>query len=389
MIFNLYSIFINKCLYIEIHWFSMDNKDILYYLALQSAEGIGDIIAKKLISRCGSAQAVFEEKHYILGKINGIGSLVIKGLKNSSLLISAEKEIEFINKNNINVTTYLDEDYPEKLKHCIDGPILLFQKGNINLKKKKIISIVGTRIITNYGKSFLKEFIQELKKYDPVIISGLAYGIDIFTHQLAMENSLQTIAVLAHGLDNVYPKVHQKDAAKMLENGGLISEFWSNTNPDRENFVKRNRIVAGLSEATIVVESAAKGGSLITADIANSYNRDVFAVPGRTSDTYSKGCNQLIKSNKAAMITSVRDLEYILNWKVEDLKAKNIQKQLFIELDENEKNIYNYLLNEGKQNLDVIALNCKFPIQKTVSVLLNLELKGVAKPLPGKMFEAV
>jgi len=367
----------------------MDNKDILYYLALQSAEGIGDIIAKKLISRCGSAQAVFEEKHYILRKINGIGSLVIKGLKNSSLLISAEKEIEFINKNNINVTTYLDEDYPEKLKHCIDGPILLFQKGNINLKEKKIISIVGTRIITNYGKSFLKEFIQELKKYDPVIISGLAYGIDIFTHQLAMENSLQTIAVLAHGLDNVYPKVHQKDAAKMLENGGLISEFWSNTNPDRENFVKRNRIVAGLSEATIVVESAAKGGSLITADIANSYNRDVFAVPGRTSDTYSKGCNQLIKSNKAAMITSVRDLEYILNWKVEDLKAKNIQKQLFIELDENEKNIYNYLLNEGKQNLDVIALNCKFPIQKTVSVLLNLELKGVAKPLPGKMFEAV
>jgi len=376
-------------LYIEIHWFSMDNKDILYYLALQSAEGIGDIIAKKLISRCGSAQAVFEEKHYNLKKINGIGSLVIKGLKNSTLLISAEKEIEFINKNNINVTTYLDEDYPEKLKHCIDGPILLFQKGNINLKKKKIISIVGTRIITNYGKSFLKEFIQELKKYDPVIISGLAYGIDIFTHQLAMENSLQTIAVLAHGLDNVYPKVHQKDAAKMLENGGLISEFWSNTNPDRENFVKRNRIVAGLSEATIVVESAAKGGSLITADIANSYNRDVFAVPGRTSDTYSKGCNQLIKSNKAAMITSVRDLEYILNWKVEDLKAKNIQKQLFIELDENEKNIYNYLLNEGKQNLDVIALNCKFPIQKTVSVLLNLELKGVAKPLPGKMFEAV
>ena len=366
----------------------MKNTQILYHLALQSVDGIGAISAKKLISHCGSAQAVFKEKANNLNKITGIGSRIIKGLKNTKLMHNAEAELVFINKKNIKVTSFLDDDYPEKLKHCIDGPILLFQKGNINLKEKRIISIVGTRKITNYGKSFLKEFISEVKKYDPIIISGLAYGIDIFAHQLAMENNLQTIAVLAHGLDNIYPKIHKKEAVKMLENGGLFTEFWSNTNPDRENFVKRNRIVAGLSEATIVIESVEKGGSLITADIANSYNRDVFAVPGRVTDIYSKGCNQLIKSNKAAMITSVKDLEYILNWKTEK-KSKVIQKQLFVDLDEQEQNIYNYLIKGGKQNLDVIAIDCKYPIYKTATVLLNLELKGVAKPLPGKMFEAV
>ncbi|VAV85694.1 Rossmann fold nucleotide-binding protein Smf possibly involved in DNA uptake, partial [hydrothermal vent metagenome] len=323
-----------------------------------------------------------------LEKIIGIGSFVVKGLQNKSILKKAERELNFINKNKISVVSFLDEDYPEKLKHCVDGPILIFQKGKVNLKNKRIISIVGTRRITNYGKSFLKEFISDIKKYDPVIVSGLAYGIDIYTHQLALQNNLQTIGVLAHGLDNIYPKTHQKEASKMLENGGLISEFWSNTNPDRENFVKRNRIVAGLSEATIVVESAEKGGSLITAEIANSYNRDVFAVPGRVSDIYSRGCNQLIKSNKAAMITSVKDLEYILNWETEQ-KPKAIQKQLFVDLDEQEQNIYDYLLEKGRQNLDAIALECQYPIFKTATVLLHLELKGVAKPLPGKMFEAV
>lgn len=367
----------------------MKNTEIIYYLALQAAEGIGDIFAKKLIAHCGTAKAVFEEKQESLEKIKGIGSRILKGLNSTSLLHKAERELDFINKNNIQVHTFLDKDYPEKLKHCIDGPILLFQKGNINIQHQKIISIVGTRMVTNYGKSFLKEFIQGIKKYNPVIISGLAYGVDIFTHQEALKNELQTIAVLAHGLDDIYPKSHKIEAIKMRKNGGLYTEYWSNTNPDRENFVKRNRIIAGLSEATIVIESAAKGGSLITADIANSYNRDVFAVPGRTSDLYSSGCNQLIKSNKAAIITSVKDLEYMLNWNTEPLKPKNIQKQLFIDLDENEKNVYDYLVKEGKQNLDLIALNCKYPIHKTATLLLNLELKGVAKPLPGKLFEAV
>ena len=299
-------------------------------------------------------------------------------------------ELEFINKNKIDVLTFSDENYPKNLKHCIDGPILLFQKGTLDLKDQRIISIVGTRRITNYGKSFLEKFIAELRKYNPVIISGLAYGIDIYTHQQAIKNKLQTLAVLAHGLDTIYPKMHKKEALEMQANGGLLSEFWSNTNPDRENFVKRNRIVAGLSEATIVVESATKGGSLITAGIANSYNRDVFAVPGRTSDEYSKGCNHLIKTNQAALINTVEDLAYLLNWENEEKKLKKvIQKQLFVELDEQEENIYNFLLKEGKQNLDNIALNCKYPIHKTATLLLNLELKGITKPLPGKIYEAV
>ncbi|MDH3322624.1 MAG: DNA-protecting protein DprA, partial [Flavobacteriaceae bacterium] len=232
----------------------MENKQILFHLALQSVEGIGDINAKKLIAHCGSAQAVFEEKPKHLEKIIGIGSYIIKGLKKSEVLLKAEKELDFINKNNIDVTSFLDDDYPERLKHCIDGPILLFQKGHIDLKGRKIISIIGTRKITNYGKTFLNNFFEELKAYDPVVISGLAYGVDIFAHQLAIRHDLQTIGVLAHGLDMIYPKLHRKEAIKMLENGGLITEFWSETNPDKENFVKRNRIVAGLSEATIVIE---------------------------------------------------------------------------------------------------------------------------------------
>lgn len=377
-------------MYLESHSFRMKNSDILYYLALQSAEGIGDINAKKLIAHCGSAQAVIEEKTKILEKIPGIGTFTIRGLNNRSIIKNAERELEFINNNNIRATTFLDKNYPDKLKHCVDAPILLLQKGRIDLKNKKIISVVGTRMMTNYGKSFLEKFVAEIKEYNPVIVSGLAYGIDIFAHQQAMKNGLQTIAVLAHGLDDLYPKLHKKEAIKMCENGGLITEYWSNTNPDRENFVKRNRIVAGLSEATLVIESAEKGGSLITAGIANSYNRDVFAVPGRTSDKFSMGCNQLIKTNQAALINSSKDLVYMLNWEIEDQKSnKSIQKQMFVELNEHEKNIYNFLVKEGKQNLDLIALNCKYPIHRTATLLLNLELKGVAKPLPGKIFEAV
>lgn len=376
-------------MYLEILSLSMKNDTLLYYLALQSAEGIGDINAKKLIAHCGSAQEVLKEKPRNLEKINGIGGYIIKGLQNASLLSNAEKELDFINNNNIEAVTYDEDNYPEKLKHCIDGPIIIFQKGKIEVRDQRIISIVGTRMITNYGKSFLEEFFVELKKYDPLIVSGLAYGVDIFAHQQAIKNNLQTIAVLAHGLDEIYPKIHQNEALKMQENGGLFTEFWSNTNPDRENFVKRNRIVAGVSDATIVIESAEKGGSLITAGIANSYNRDVFAVPGRTSDVYSKGCNHLIKTNQAVLINSVKDLAYFLNWELEEKSKKPIQRQLFVELNEQEAIIYDYLLKEGKQNLDNIALHCKYPIHRTATVLLNLELKGVTKPMPGKIFEAV
>ena len=365
----------------------MQNTDLLYLLSLQKAIGIGDINAKKLIKHCGSAKAVFEEKSSSLLKIDGVGSYKLKGLKDKSLLKKAEKEIEFIHKNNIKVVTFLDEDYPKGLKHSIDSPILIFQKGTINFKQQRVISIVGTRNITNYGKSFLRILLADIAKYNPLIVSGLAYGVDILAHQLALEHNLQTVAVLAHGLDRIYPSRHQNEATKMQENGGLLTDFWSGTNPDRTNFVKRNRIVAGLSQATIVIESAVKGGSLITADIANSYNRDVFALPGRVTDLYSKGCNNLIKINKAALLQSGKDLAYLLNWG--QSKPKAIQKQLFIELNDNETLLYNYLLKEGKQTLDIISLHNNLPIYKVSSILLNLELKGVLRPLHGKLFEVI
>ena len=223
---------------------------------------------------------------------------------------------------------------------------------------------------------------------NPVIVSGFAYGVDIVAHQAALENNLQTIGVVAHGLNQIYPKAHKKYVARIEENGGFITEFWSSSNPDKENFVRRNRIVAGISEATIVIESAEKGGSLITANMANEYNRDVFAVPGRTSDRYSQGCNNLIKTQKANLLTSAADLIYILNWDLETV-AKPIQKQLFIALDDNEQKIYDFLQQTGKELLDTIALECDFPIFKISGILLNMELKGVIRPLPGKLFEAI
>ena len=235
---------------------------------------------------------------------------------------------------------------------------------------------------------FCKNLISDLAPLNPVIVSGFAYGVDIVAHQAALENNLQTIGVVAHGLNQIYPKAHKKYVARIEENGGFITEFWSSSNPDKENFVRRNRIVAGISEATIVIESAEKGGSLITANMANEYNRDVFAVPGRTSDRYSQGCNNLIKTQKANLLTSAADLIYILNWDLETV-AKPIQKQLFIALDDNEQKIYDFLQQTGKELLDTIALECDFPIFKISGILLNMELKGVIRPLPGKLFEAI
>jgi len=367
----------------------LKKEELLHILALLNSEGVGDVLAKKLIAQFGSATAVFSQKNQLLSKISGIGAVTIHALKDKNNFNRAENEIEFINKNSIDYSYFKDEDYPSNLNHCFDAPVLLFKKGNINFKKQKIISIVGTRQITNYGKSVLDELFQGIKEYNPIIVSGFAYGVDIYAHKLAIKHNLQTIAVLAHGLDRIYPSVHEKYVKKLIENGGMLSDFWSDTNPDRENFVKRNRIVAGLSQATVVIESAEKGGSLITADIANSYNRDVFAIPGRITDAYSRGCNQLIKTNKAAVLTSVKDLAYILNWEKDNAAKKTIQKQLFIELSEAEKKVYNYLLKEGKQQLDIIALHCNLPIFKIATLLLNLELKGVIRPLPGKIFEAV
>jgi DNA processing protein len=366
----------------------MTDQDLFHLLALQQVEGVGDIMAKKLITHCGSAEAVFKTKTSQLANIDGIGSILIQNLKSKSVFEKAEQELQFIKSNEINVAYFQDENYPERLKHCIDGPVLLFTSGNIDLKNKKIISIVGTRQITSYGMEFCRKLIEDLAPLNPVIISGFAYGVDIFAHQLAMEHDLQTIGVVAHGLNQIYPKTHKKYVAKVEQNGGFMTEFWSSTNPEKENFVRRNRIVAGISEATIVIESAERGGSLITANIANDYNRDVFAVPGRTTDKYSQGCNNLIKTQKANLLTSAADLIYILNWDIQS-KVKPVQKQLFVTLENDEQKVYDYLLKNGKELMDIIALRCDFPIYKISGMLLNMELKGVIRPLPGKLFEAI
>jgi DNA processing protein len=368
----------------------MTETELFNTLALMRVEGVGDIVAKKLINHLGSAEAVFKAKKSQITAIEGVGDILNNNLKNSAPFLLAEAEMKFLEKNSkIRPLFYLDKDYPDRLKHCIDGPVILFSSGNINLEGRKTISIVGTRQMTSYGSDFCRKLIEDLAPLNPVIISGFAYGVDIFAHAVAMEQGLQTIGVVAHGLNQVYPKVHKKYVSKMEENGGFFTEFWSSSNPDKENFVKRNRIVAGLSEATIIIESAEKGGSLITANVANDYNRDVFAVPGRVTDKYSMGCNNLIKSQRANVLTDAADLVYMLNWQLEEGKKKPVQKQLFVSLDNEEQRVYDYLQKNGKELMDVIALQCEMPIFRISSLLLNMELKGVIRPLPGKLFEAI
>ncbi len=280
----------------------MKEEKLLAILRLQKSKAIGDISAKKLIVNVGNVEQIFKEKQSVLEKINGIGSYAIKHLFDAKNIKLAEQELDYVQKNKIEYSYFLEDEYPKNLLNCIDSPILLFKDGNINLNNDKIISIVGTRNMSSYGRDFCNNLIEELAEHNPIIVSGFAYGVDICAHKAAIKNKLQTIAVIAHGFEQIYPKVHKKYINSVNENGGFLTEFWSKEEPLRENFLKRNRIVAGISKATIIIESAEKGGSLVTADIANSYDKDVFSVPGRTTDLYSKGCNNLIKNNKAHLL---------------------------------------------------------------------------------------
>jgi len=365
----------------------LTDRELQFMLALQRVPNLGDTSAKKLLHHVGSAEGIFKEKKENLLKIDGIGDFKLKALDNKQWIDDAEAELLFIKENDINAIYFKDKSYPERLKHCLDGPILFFQVGNIDLAGKKIISIVGTRKVTSYGVHFCEKLIEELAPFNPVIVSGFAYGVDITAHKAAIANNLQTVGCFAHGLNQVYPKVHKKYMAQVESNGGFISEFWSTDAFDRANFLKRNRIIAGMSEATIVVESASKGGSLVTADIANSYSREVFAVPGRAFDSQSEGCNALIKSNQAHLCTGAEDLIYHLGWQVEKEKPK--QTSLFVELTKEEKVVFNFLKDKDKELLDIIALECQIPTFKAATILLNMELKGVIRPLPGKSFQLV
>mgnify|MGYP006142116233 CR=1 FL=1 len=359
----------------------MISDDLQYVLALQKVEGVGDIVAKKLINHCGSAREVFNSKSQHLKSIDGVGDVLIKNLKDKTVHEKAEQELKFIEAEKINFCYYQNENYPDRLKHCIDGPILLFSAGNIDFNNRRMISIVGTREITSYGTEFCKKLIEDLAVFNPIIVSGFAYGVDIIAHQAAMDNNLQTIGVLAHGLNQIYPKTHKKYVAKMEQNGGFLTEFWSNSNPDKENFVRRNRIVAGMCDATIVVESKVKGGSLITAELANDYNRDVFAYPGNIFDENSEGCNVLISTNKAHLIRSGADFLKKMGW---DLEVKHpVQRSVFPSLTQEELHIVRLLETQGQMNIDTMAMQLNVPSSALSVLLFQLEMNGLIASVPG------
>jgi DNA processing protein len=366
------------------------SQDILYKIGLSLINGVGCINAKKLLAYVGNAESIFKEKRQNLLKIPGIGTLLADEISNTNALQLAEKEIEFINKHHIKVLFYTDGDYPRRLKQCEDSPVVLYFKGNCELDQTKVISIVGTRRATQYGLENCKNLISELKEkgHNLLIVSGLAFGIDIAAHKNALKSGFETVAVLGHGLNTIYPSLHRDIAKDIVQKGGLLTELSSSAVLDPAHFVKRNRIIAGLSDATIVIESGDKGGSLITTNIANSYNRDVFAFPGRVNDKYSEGCNKLIKTNQAALIESAADLEYIMGWQT-GKKAKAIQSKLFVELNPEEEKVVNILKENGKIPIDVIASLSEFPMSKISSLLLKLEFSGMVLSYPGKVYEAV
>jgi len=356
-------------------------------IALGLIPRIGDINARKLVSHFGSVEAVFHESYRNLVKIPGIGSGLARYISDHSYLDIAEKESEYVRGKNIRTYFYLDNDYPFRLRQCDDSPVVFFFKGTSDLNSLKILSVVGTRSATTRGKEICEKIIAGLASGHPdlIIISGLAYGIDIASHKAAISNNLQTIGVLGHGFKTIYPAIHRSTAELMLKNGGLLTDFLSDALPERNNFIKRNRIIAGLADATLVVESGIKGGALITADIANSYNRDVFAVPGRPEDQWSAGCNSLIKSNKAAMAECADDIEYFLDWKPEKSKPP-VQKSLFSDLTETEQLIYELLSRENELTIDTICRTMDLPVYKLSAILLQMEFKGIIKCYPGNLY---
>lgn len=362
---------------------------LLYQIGLTLIDGIGDINAKNLLAYCGSAEEVFRQKKAILVKVPGIGEMLAKSIVSSrSILKRAEEEIKFIQKYNIKALFCTEDDYPYRLKHCSDSPVLLYYKGNADLNAEKIVAVVGTRLPSDYGKEKTIELVSELKHQDVLILSGLAYGVDVIAHKTALENQILTVGVLGHGLDRMYPASHDKIAKSMIKQGGLLTDFMSGTAPDAVNFPKRNRIVAGLCDALVMVESKRTGGSLITATIANSYNKDVFALPGRAGDVLAEGGNGLIKRNKAALIENLEDLLDAMQWqKKEKKKKKSKQIPLMLELNADEKLVVDQLACKKEMHLDEICRLTKMPISKISATLLQLEFSNLVKSKPGKMFE--
>lgn len=363
-------------------------EDLIYQIGITLLPGVGDKTAKKLIAYCGSSRAVFYENKAALIKIPGIGIETVNSIFKQDVLKKAEVEAKKMERKNIQAVFYTDKNYPNRLKHCEDSPVLLFMKGDVDFNNPKVISVVGTRRASEYGKSICRKIIKGLSGHGVLIVSGLAYGIDICAHRAALANGLPTVAVLAHGLDMLYPPTHYKEAEEIKKNGAVLSEYKMGALPDKTNFPERNRIVAGMSDAVIVIESPGKGGSLITADIANSYNRDVFAVPGNIGSEKSIGCNKLIKAHKAALIQNVADIEYVMMWEKEEVLKKN-QQLLLREFSKEELKLFSVLKEKEEVGIQELALNSGMPVSRTTSLLLGLELKGVVRALPGNRYRLV
>ncbi|HPR30924.1 MAG TPA: DNA-processing protein DprA [Prolixibacteraceae bacterium] len=362
-----------------------------YPIALSLFPRIGSVNARRLVAYMGSVERIFESSEKELKSIPGIGSALVKILvrHRNEVLEKAARETEFIRKHRIRTFFYLDKDYPRRLAQCDDAPVMLYQKGEANLNHPKVISIVGTRSATDYGRQITEDLVCGLASsgVDVLVVSGLAYGIDLAAHKAALKNGLPTLGVVGHGLDILYPSVHTGLAREMIAKGGaILSDFPSGTKIDPGNFPRRNRIIAGLADCTLVIESAQKGGAMVTADIANSYNRDVFAFPGRIRDPYSAGCNELIRKNGAALITSAADLIACMDWETRSVPRQQV---LLIDLDEDEKKLFDLFSKKELWTIDAVSRELNFPVQKINSLLLRLEFKGILKSLPGNRFKRI
>ncbi len=363
--------------------------NLIYQIALTKINGVGPVIARQLLDHFGDAESVFATPKKALMAIPGIGNRLAAAILRKSTLLEAENELRFIEKHGIQALFWGEMHYPKRLAECHDAPLLLYYKGNADLNTQRTVSIVGTRNATPYGKSICDRFIRELLPYGTMIISGLAHGIDSYAHRNALAHRIPTVGVLGHGLDRIYPATNREMAAKMLESGGLLTEFPSGTNPDRQNFPMRNRIIAGLADATIVVEAATKGGALITAEIANTYNRDVCAFPGNLNQEFSGGCNYLIKTNRAHLITCAKDLGYLMNWEVDQAPNPTGQLHLHMALDTTEQQVFDVIHSSGQIAIDELSRQLQWSQSKLAITLLEMEVKGIIAALPGKVYRII
>jgi DNA processing protein len=364
--------------------------DLLYQLALTHVPQIGCVHAKLLIEQYHSAEAIFKASISQLEKTEGIGTVRARHIKQFRDFAKLEKELDFIEKYKIKPLFLTHPEYPQRLLHCYDSPTMLFYRGNANLNAPRIVAVIGTRINSGYGKQLTENLVQTLAQYNALVVSGLAFGIDAIAHKAALQHHTPTVGVLAHGLDCLYPTEHTNLAKEMIQQGGgLITEFCSDITAEKHHFPIRNRIVAGMCDAVIVIETGTKGGSMITADLANGYNRDVFAYPGRVTDAKSAGCNSLIKNNKAILLTNPQDLAETLGWKEPQRKNYQPQKELFVNLNAEEQALVGMLSERKPVHIDELNLKCGLSASSLVTAVLSLEMQNIVQALPGNMYQLV